>query len=336
MSDFVADKEQPRISGDFLVAHFVLPAEQDRGALVFRQFGERLLDFFCEFAVQDIFRGQENFFVLVLPRRLVVVFGVRFLERFGGMARAPADFVQAQIARDGEKPGGKFGGAPVAGAGFPDLEKRILRHVLGLGLVAERAKNEVEQRLLVFPGQSRKRRAVAAFHTQHQHGIRIGLVGHCRGKVYPTPRRRQGFAGGGAFQNINFCARAGPVKKIEAAAEARLTFSPNATPAEKLARYKNFLKVESHRLKLLHRAGADGLEICQARAAILDALLRHLWDTAKKNLSAQAQKEFPPLALVAIGGFGRAELNPHSDIDFMFCTTARWRGQAAAVSRQAD
>jgi [protein-PII] uridylyltransferase len=108
------------------------------------------------------------------------------------------------------------------------------------------------------------------------------------------------------------------LKKIEAAAGARLLFPPNATPAEKLARYKNFLKVESHRLKLLHRAGADGLEICQARAAILDALLRHLWETARKSLSAQAQKEFPQIALVAIGGYGRAELNPHSDIDFMF------------------
>ena len=108
------------------------------------------------------------------------------------------------------------------------------------------------------------------------------------------------------------------LKKIEAAAAARLTFSPNVTPAEKLARYKTYLKVETHRLKLLHRAGADGLEICQARAAILDTLISHLWDTAKKNLSAQAQKEFPAIALVAIGGFGRAELNPHSDIDFMF------------------
>ena len=108
------------------------------------------------------------------------------------------------------------------------------------------------------------------------------------------------------------------LKKIAAAAEASLNFSPNATSAEKLARYKNFLKVESHRLKLLHRAGAEGREICQARAAILDALLQHLWATAKASLSAQAQKEFPLIALVAIGGFGRAELNPHSDIDFMF------------------
>ena len=51
---------------------------------------------------------------------------------------------------------------------------------------------------------------------------------------------------------------------------------------------------------------------------MLDALLRHLWAAAQNSLSPQAQKEFPPLALVAIGGYGRAELNPHSDIDFMF------------------
>jgi len=108
------------------------------------------------------------------------------------------------------------------------------------------------------------------------------------------------------------------LKKIEAAAEARLSFSPTATPAEKLARYKTFLKVETQRLKLLHRAGAEGKEICQGRAAILDALLRHLWQLTVASLTPQAQKEFPAIALVAIGGYGRAELNPHSDIDFMF------------------
>ena len=108
------------------------------------------------------------------------------------------------------------------------------------------------------------------------------------------------------------------LKKIEAAAAARLTFSPNATPVEKLARYKGFLKVETHRLKMEHRAGAGGGEICRARAAVLDELLRHLWESSRQSLSAQAQKEFPAMALVAIGGYGRAELNPHSDIDFMF------------------
>ena len=108
------------------------------------------------------------------------------------------------------------------------------------------------------------------------------------------------------------------LEKIKNDAEKRLTLKPTGNAAEQLARYKGFLKVETHRLKLQHRSGVDGRKICQARAVMLDALLRHLWESARGSLSPQAQKEFPPLALVAIGGYGRGELNPHSDIDFMF------------------
>src|SRR5262245_4359860 len=108
------------------------------------------------------------------------------------------------------------------------------------------------------------------------------------------------------------------LQKIEASATARLTLEPGRQAPQEIARYKAFLKVETHRLKMLHRAGGGGVEICAARAHILDVLLQHLWEAARQSLSAQAQKEFPRLALIALGGFGRGELNPHSDIDFMF------------------
>jgi len=105
---------------------------------------------------------------------------------------------------------------------------------------------------------------------------------------------------------------------IAADAAARLRLPPGRTAAQELARFKTFLKLETHRLKMLHRRGAGGLEICQARAALLDVLLQHLWEAARASLSDPAQREFPPLALVALGGYGRGELNPHSDVDVMF------------------
>src|SRR5262245_256737 len=105
------------------------------------------------------------------------------------------------------------------------------------------------------------------------------------------------------------------LEKFEASVAARLA---GHSPVDELGRYKAFLKVESHRLKLRHRAGASGREVCRDRSLLVDVLIRHLWDTAKQTMSDQAQKEFPPLALVALGGYGRAELSPSSDIDIMF------------------
>lgn len=122
----------------------------------------------------------------------------------------------------------------------------------------------------------------------------------------------------------------GLLEKIEADAATRLTLPAGKLPAQELARFKGFLKVETHRLKLLHRSGGGGREVCRGRSAILDVLLRYLWDAAKGSLSPQAQKEFPPLALVALGGYGRAELNPYSDIDFMFLHD----GQVVASGRR--
>ena len=107
------------------------------------------------------------------------------------------------------------------------------------------------------------------------------------------------------------------LEKIEANAAGRLTLPEGRQPSEELARYKNFLKVETHRLKILHRAGGSGREVCQARSAILDVSLRYILEAVSKLMQPTSAK-IPTLALVAIGGYGRGELNPHSDIDIMF------------------
>src|SRR4030095_15036945 len=104
-------------------------------------------------------------------------------------------------------------------------------------------------------------------------------------------------------------------EKFEQSVGAKLDGLP---PAENLETYKAFLKVESHRLQMIHRAGTPGREVCHARALLIDVLIAHLWKIAKSSLSPQAQREFPPLAIVGLGGYGRGELNPLSDLDIMF------------------
>ncbi len=108
------------------------------------------------------------------------------------------------------------------------------------------------------------------------------------------------------------------LEKIESNAASRLTF-PDGQPTQELNRYKDFLKVENHRLKILHRAGAEGREICHARSAVMDILLGHLIKAVDPHLGRKERH----LALVALGGYGRKELNPFSDIDVMFLHDAK-------------
>jgi len=88
---------------------------------------------------------------------------------------------------------------------------------------------------------------------------------------------------------------------------------PAIKPAERIQRYKDFLNKEHESLRQLHREGAGGLEVARNRAAIFDVLLTNL---IHANLPEGS--EYPDFALVATGGYGRALLNPGSDIDILF------------------
>ncbi len=115
--------------------------------------------------------------------------------------------------------------------------------------------------------------------------------------------------------------------KILANAERQLAATAAKRPTDVLPLYKKFLKIEEHRLRLRHQAGGGGRDICAGRAELIDVLLRHVFDQAK----AGARKDPPiPVALMALGGYGRRELNPFSDVDVMFLH----RQNAANVSSE--
>ncbi len=117
------------------------------------------------------------------------------------------------------------------------------------------------------------------------------------------------------------------LKKIQSASE-RLELPPGREAAQELPRFRAFIKEATHRIKLAHQNGAGGLAVCHARSALADCVIRALWAAAVNTLSAQARKEFPAIAVVALGGYGRGELNPYSDIDLLFLHEGQVAGYA--------
>src|SRR6266571_7952809 len=106
------------------------------------------------------------------------------------------------------------------------------------------------------------------------------------------------------------------LEQVLAHAESRLAATGARRPTEALPLYKKFLKVEEHRLRLNHQAGGGGREICARRAELVDVLLRYVFGGAAATTSGNGESRVP-LALIALGGYGRGELNPFSDIDVM-------------------
>ncbi|MGV3530961.1 MAG: nucleotidyltransferase domain-containing protein, partial [Chthoniobacteraceae bacterium] len=106
-------------------------------------------------------------------------------------------------------------------------------------------------------------------------------------------------------------------EKVLAHAEQQLLARGEPNSAELLALYKKFLKIENHRIRLKHYSGGGGRDVCAQRANLVDIVLRHLLDNACAQ-GSEGSAGIPTLALVAIGGYGRGELNPFSDIDIMF------------------
>jgi len=116
--------------------------------------------------------------------------------------------------------------------------------------------------------------------------------------------------------------------KVLRHAEARLVANAQKNPTDFLDLYRRFLKVEEHRLFLGHRAGDGGKDFVKKRTDLMDAVLRHIWNAAIQSASRAHSITFDPdsLSMIAVGGFGRGELCPYSDVDLLFLYRKRMKG----------
>ena len=89
-----------------------------------------------------------------------------------------------------------------------------------------------------------------------------------------------------------------------------------AAAANPLAMFRALLKQTDARFKELFQQGVPAYELVPARAGLMDDLLRFVW-------LRFFEADTPDLALTAVGGYGRGELHPGSDVDIMILLDER-------------
>lgn len=77
-------------------------------------------------------------------------------------------------------------------------------------------------------------------------------------------------------------------------------------------------------LSLRFERGESVIDLVRARSELIDTFLALLWQAHAKDLQQQA-------ALVAVGGYGRGELHPYSDVDIMILLKDQLPGGAEAA-----
>jgi len=87
---------------------------------------------------------------------------------------------------------------------------------------------------------------------------------------------------------------------------------------EQVEAFKRTLRLESERLRMRHRSGRSGREIATARSNNVDLVLTRICQLVAAEAGRASERDLAQVAVVALGGYGRSELAPFSDVDLLF------------------
>jgi [protein-PII] uridylyltransferase len=104
--------------------------------------------------------------------------------------------------------------------------------------------------------------------------------------------------------------------ELQANFRAPATEWPERRRRLRLELFREHLGSAYERLRTRHAGGASGEESVRGHAAFMDDFLRLVFQLADAEARAGGHPR-TPLVLVALGGYGRGELHPSSDLDLM-------------------
>ncbi len=117
------------------------------------------------------------------------------------------------------------------------------------------------------------------------------------------------------------------LRRIRLHASQKLKHPDNLTRVDLLDHYKSYLRLEKKMILRNHRKGDSGLRVAQSRSIVIDVLIENLFNQALASYIAEHGDPPCPIAVLALGGYGRAELCPYSDVDIMFLYPDRVRSK---------
>jgi len=94
---------------------------------------------------------------------------------------------------------------------------------------------------------------------------------------------------------------------------------------------RRYLAREFNKLREAHELGLSGAELVRCRASLVDLVLDRLWGVLWGELVPLSRAK---MSLVALGGYGRGELNPYSDLDVMLLYEERHRESAGRLAQK--
>jgi [protein-PII] uridylyltransferase len=104
-------------------------------------------------------------------------------------------------------------------------------------------------------------------------------------------------------------------ERTDAHARERLGRAEADDHTAQAATLRRFLALESERLRMRHRFGLGGAEIASGRSYVVDVVVQHVCRAAAEAVGMPLDEA---CGVVALGGYGRGELSPFSDVDLLF------------------